>query len=58
VIADVDGDGLLDVVVADYKTVRYFHNTGSATVPVFTELTGSANPFAVCAAITARTWLW
>lgn len=45
VIADVDGDGKPDVVVQDSTGIRYFHNTGTASAPAFTEWTGTANPF-------------
>ena len=44
--ADLDGDGDLDAVIgAQDGTLHYFQNTGSATVPAFTEQTGAANPF-------------
>ncbi|MCA3586156.1 MAG: VCBS repeat-containing protein, partial [Methylocystis sp.] len=43
---DLDGDGRLDLVSgAEDGTLRAWRNTGSATAPAFTELTGSANPF-------------
>jgi uncharacterized protein (DUF2141 family) len=44
--ADLDGDGDLDAVVGEfYGTLRYFENTGTASAPVFTARTGTANPF-------------
>src|SRR4051812_13489012 len=44
--ADLDGDGDLDAVVGEfYGTLHYFENTGTATAPAFTEITGAANPF-------------
>ncbi len=44
--ADLDGDGDLDLVIGESDgTLRYYRNTGTALAPVFTELTGAANPF-------------
>jgi uncharacterized protein (DUF2141 family) len=46
VIADLDGDGDLDVAVGENDgTVNYFLNTGSASSPVFAQQNGAANPF-------------
>ncbi|MCZ8280329.1 MAG: FG-GAP-like repeat-containing protein, partial [Acetobacteraceae bacterium] len=43
---DLDNDGLLDLVSGEFfGTLRVWRNTGSATAPAFTALTGSANPF-------------
>ncbi|MCZ8279997.1 MAG: VCBS repeat-containing protein, partial [Acetobacteraceae bacterium] len=43
---DLDGDGRLDLVAGELNgTLRAWRNTGSATAPAFTALTGSANPF-------------
>jgi len=38
--ADVDGDGLKDLVVGDFSggVLRYYKNEGSAEVPVFKKL--------------------
>ncbi|MHB8745256.1 MAG: FG-GAP-like repeat-containing protein [Gammaproteobacteria bacterium] len=42
---DIDGDGDYDAFVgAGDGTIHFFKNTGTATSPLFTELTGSANP--------------
>ena len=44
--ADVDDDGLIDAVVGDSDGyLNYFHNTGTAEAPQFTEQTGVDNPF-------------
>jgi VCBS repeat-containing protein len=44
--ADVDGDGLVDAVIGTGDNVlHYFHNTGTAEAPVFTEQFGGDNPF-------------
>ncbi|HMF14341.1 MAG TPA: VCBS repeat-containing protein, partial [Gemmataceae bacterium] len=46
VLADLDGNGTLDAVVGRADgSISYFKNTGSATNPVFTPQTGTANPF-------------
>jgi len=43
---DIDGDGDLDAFIGAWDgTVRYYKNTGTATVPVFTVQAGAANPF-------------
>ena len=45
-LADLDADGDLDAIVGEGPgTLQYFQNTGSATAPVFTARTGTANPF-------------
>jgi Ca2+-binding RTX toxin-like protein len=44
--ADLDGDGDLDAVIGEtFGNLRYYRNTGTALAPVFTEQTGTANPF-------------
>ncbi len=51
-LADFDGDGDYDLVYAHqgvsfgaaYTTLRWFQNSGDATNPVFSELTGANNP--------------
>ncbi|NJL26664.1 MAG: hypothetical protein HC897_01720, partial [Thermoanaerobaculia bacterium] len=44
--ADLDGDGDLDVVVGQSAgMLNYLVNTGSSSVPVYVEVTGTRNPF-------------
>ena len=46
-LADLDGDGDLDLVLGHSETgLRFFSNTGSSVSPKLVELKGSANPFA------------
>ncbi len=43
---DLDGDGDLDIVSGEFRgTLLAFRNTGTASAPVFTALSGTANPF-------------
>ena len=45
-LVDLDQDGDLDYVLgAAAGVLRYFQNTGTASAPAFTELTGASNPF-------------
>ena len=44
--ADIDGDGLLDLVVGERDgNLNYYENTGTASAPTYTERSGTANPF-------------
>ena len=44
--ADIDGDGDQDLVVGEFfGTLNYFENTGTASEPVYTARTGTANPW-------------
>jgi len=46
VLADLDKDGDLDVVIGEYAgNVNYYKNTGTASAPVFQQQTSGANPF-------------
>ena len=48
--ADLDGDGDQDVIIGDDAGLRYLRNIGTATTPVFTEVSGADNPLAGMAA--------
>ncbi len=43
---DIDDDGDMDVFIGNSgESIFFYQNTGSATNPIFTEQTGSTNPF-------------
>ncbi|WP_369178233.1 FG-GAP-like repeat-containing protein [Candidatus Thiodubiliella endoseptemdiera] len=45
-LADIDGDGDLDLVVGkDYGTLKYYQNTGTTSNPAYEAKTGGSNPF-------------
>jgi hypothetical protein len=45
-LQDIDGDRDLDLIVGRADgTLSYYKNTGTATAPVYTAQTGTANPF-------------
>ncbi len=44
-LADVDGDGDLDLIAGNSQGLSFFENTGTATDAVFAEVTGAENPF-------------
>ena len=44
-LADLNTDGLMDLIVGCGGIVLYFSNTGTNTDPVFTNRTGGSNPF-------------
>jgi hypothetical protein len=44
-VADITGDGLLDILVGTFDgTFLFYKNTGSKTVPSFSQQIGSSNP--------------
>ncbi len=45
-LADVDGDGDLDLVSGNGTHLDYYENVGTATAVAFAQRTGGANPFA------------
>jgi uncharacterized protein (DUF2141 family) len=45
-LADLDGDGDLDALIGKSDgTLKYYKNTGSSSNPLYSEQTGTANPF-------------
>ncbi|NYT27368.1 MAG: VCBS repeat-containing protein [Candidatus Thiodubiliella endoseptemdiera] len=45
-LADIDGDGDLDLVVGEfYGTLKYYQNTGTTSSPAYEAKTGGNNPF-------------
>ncbi|NYT26574.1 MAG: VCBS repeat-containing protein [Candidatus Thiodubiliella endoseptemdiera] len=45
-LADIDGDGDLDLVVGEmYGTLKYYQNTGTTSNPAYEVKTGDSNPF-------------
>ncbi|MFN6565565.1 MAG: beta strand repeat-containing protein [Nostoc sp. ChiSLP01] len=45
-LVDIDGDSDLDLIAGSADgTLKYYKNTGSATSPIYTAQTGTANPF-------------
>uniref|UniRef100_UPI0034DE1A6A FG-GAP-like repeat-containing protein n=1 Tax=Candidatus Thiodubiliella endoseptemdiera TaxID=2738886 RepID=UPI0034DE1A6A len=45
-LADIDGDGDLDLVVGEkYGTLKYYQNTGTTSNPAYEAKTGGSNPF-------------
>ncbi|NYT26477.1 MAG: VCBS repeat-containing protein [Candidatus Thiodubiliella endoseptemdiera] len=45
-LADIDGDGDLDLVVGEeYGTLKYYQNTGTTSNPAYEAKTGDDNPF-------------
>ncbi|WP_369178004.1 FG-GAP-like repeat-containing protein [Candidatus Thiodubiliella endoseptemdiera] len=44
-LADIDGDGDLDLVMGAYGTLKYYQNTGTTSNPAYEVKTGGSNPF-------------
>ncbi|MDM8553510.1 FG-GAP-like repeat-containing protein [Desulfococcaceae bacterium HSG7] len=45
---DIDGDGDFDAFFGEkYGSIKYYKNTGTASLPTFTEVTGTDNPLDV-----------
>jgi hypothetical protein len=46
-LVDIDGDGDLDIIAAEYYSITFYQNTGTANAPAFAA--GVSNPFGLSA---------